>query len=71
MTDTILAGLEKWLTSRQWCREGGQYIPGLHRWIKDRKWEITPEQNDAPIVDDYDPEAQAKRVVERMKAGRL
>lgn len=38
----ILAGLERWLASRQWKNEGGRYVPSLKRWLEEKMWLETP-----------------------------
>jgi hypothetical protein len=38
----VLRGLSAWITSEDWKREGGKYVPGIHRWLKNRKWEEPP-----------------------------
>ncbi len=35
----MLAGLERDKASRQWQRDGGEYIPMLSTWINQRRWE--------------------------------
>lgn len=43
LTDTILASLQKWRTSRDWCKNGGEFIPQPATWLNQRRWETEPE----------------------------
>lgn len=36
--DIILAGLERWKASRQWVKDGGQFIPHPATWINQERW---------------------------------
>lgn len=39
---TINISLARWRASKDWTKEGGQYVPGAHRWVVDKKWEEDP-----------------------------
>jgi hypothetical protein len=36
--DIILAGLERWKASRQWVKDGGQFVPHPATWINQERW---------------------------------
>lgn len=40
----IMDGLRKWITSDQWTRDGGQFIPYPATWLRKRRWEDNIEQ---------------------------
>lgn len=46
----IEAGLQRWLESELWARDGGRYIPSLAQWLHQKRW------LDRPI-----PSAEARR----------
>ena len=39
----IIAAVERAKTSRQWLRDGGQYIPNPATWLNQRRWEDEPD----------------------------
>ena len=43
LTATILAAVERSKQSRQWLRDGGQYIPNPATWLNQRRWEDEPD----------------------------
>lgn len=47
--ETILSALKAWISSDDWTRENGQFVPGIHRWVKDRKWECPPPPSQIAI----------------------
>ena len=44
----IMSSLQQWITSDQWQRENGQYIPYPATWLRKRRWEDEPEQGKPP-----------------------
>lgn len=38
----VLAGLDRWLDSADWAKNGGEFIPGPHPWLNKAKWEASP-----------------------------
>jgi uncharacterized protein YdaU (DUF1376 family) len=40
----LMAGLARWLESRQWKQDGGRYIPLAAKFIRERLWEETPQK---------------------------
>ena len=38
-----MAGLARWLASRQWTSDAGKYIKDPHRWLLKRMWLDQPE----------------------------
>lgn len=40
----IMDGLRKWITSDQWTRDGGRFIPYPATWLRKRRWEDNIEQ---------------------------
>ena len=38
----ILEGLERWIASAEWARDGGKYIPKPERWLAERRWQDEP-----------------------------
>jgi hypothetical protein len=49
---TILAGLRKWKASKQWAKQGGDFIPTPLVWLRGRKWEA---ENIIPATPDDVP----------------
>jgi hypothetical protein len=45
--DIILAGLERWKASREWTKDGGQFIPHPATWLNREGW------NDEVAVSKY------------------
>lgn len=41
----ILAGLDLWLTSVEWQKENGRYIPRPARWLSECRWLESPTQS--------------------------
>ena len=41
----ILAGLELWITSAEWAKEDGRFIPRPANWLSGRRWEESPPQS--------------------------
>lgn len=44
LNDDILEGLECWISSKQWQRENGRFIPKAEKWLRERWWHQRPEQ---------------------------
>lgn len=42
-------GLETWIASHSWTKDGGNFIPGIHRFISERKFDEEPAP--APVID--------------------
>jgi hypothetical protein len=40
----IMDGLREWITSDQWTRDGGRFIPYPATWLRKRRWEDNIEQ---------------------------
>ena len=40
----VLEGLERWLTSEDWKRENGRFIPKPEKWLKEHWWRQNPKQ---------------------------
>jgi len=43
LTETILSSLESHKKSKQWLKNGGEFIPNPSTWINQRRWEDDPE----------------------------
>lgn len=43
-TEAIVAGLERWKTSRQWRENGGQFVPQPATWLNQDRWETDPNE---------------------------
>lgn len=50
----ILAGLQRAKTSRDWMKDGGQFIPHPATWLNARGWE--DDVSAAGVIDQHDPE---------------
>lgn len=44
--DAILSSLEKWKKSKEWTKDGGQFIPHAATWLNGKRW----EDEDNPII---------------------
>lgn len=40
----ILAGLDRWINSLEWEKEGGRYIPRPARWLSELRWQEHPRE---------------------------
>lgn len=40
----ILAGLDRWLDSIEWKKEGGRFIPRPAKWLSEQRWEEHPQR---------------------------
>lgn len=65
LTQTIITAVGRQITSEQWVKDGGQYIPHPATWLNNKRWEdeITPGGDDPDRVetkglDDMPPERQ-------------
>jgi hypothetical protein len=38
----IMAGLLQWTRSREWTKDGGQYVPNPARWLRESRWSGAP-----------------------------
>ena len=47
----VMAGLNRWIASRQWKNENGKYIPKPSNWLRDRLWKDSPQ----PAEEEYKP----------------
>jgi hypothetical protein len=47
--DDVLAGIAAWMASKDWQKDGGDYIPAMSRWLRSRAWETHPPSNGAPV----------------------
>lgn len=45
--DEIMDGLQAWVDSADWKKDGGQFVQGIHIWAKDCKWQNPPPQINA------------------------
>ena len=56
--DMILASLERWKASRDWTKDGGQFIPHPQTWLNREGWndEVEPEKNEEQRKIDADIE---------------
>lgn len=43
IADQVLAGLDRWLASAEWAKDGGSYIPAPLVWLNQSRWEAEPE----------------------------
>lgn len=48
----VFAGLQRWLASKDWAKDDGEYIPGPHPWLNKSAWEASPK----PAVANGEPE---------------
>lgn len=64
----MLASLERWKRSREWLREGGQYIPYPSTWLNAKGWEDElPVSRDSPTAQkNYDTEEDTIAKLKRM-----
>lgn len=64
----MLASLERWKRSREWLREGGQYIPHPSTWLNAKGWEDElPVSRDSPTAQkNYDTEEDTIAKLKRM-----
>lgn len=67
----ILAAIETAKKSRQWQREGGQYIPHPATWLNQRRWEdeaaMPPANRDSP-ASPYSKYDEAEIILRRIRA---
>lgn len=65
LVEQIMAGLARSKTSRQWVKDGGQFIPSPAKWLRRRKW--TDEGATLPLVSESFTQSAAavRRFVER------
>lgn len=59
--DRILRGLDWWLTSDQWEKENGTYVPHPATWLNQRRWEAAEDQ----IVAQREQESNQRRAAGR------
>ena len=52
----VFEGLDRWLDSDQWARDGGRYIPSLARWLADMAWRDRPKPSAEAIERQETPE---------------
>lgn len=45
--DAILSGLKRWIGSKDWQKDGGQFIPHPTTFLNQRRWEDNPTQSGA------------------------
>ena len=76
----ILAAIETAKKSRQWQRDGGQYIPHPATWLNQRRWEdeaaMTPANRDFPAcrkvqqasTSSYGKYDEAETILRRIRA---
>ena len=64
----MLSSLERWKRSREWLREGGQYIPHPSTWLNAKGWEDElPVSRDSPTAQkNYDTEEDTIAKLKRM-----
>jgi len=41
---SVMKGLAPWLTSRQWTKDGGEFIPHAATWLNQERWNDQPQQ---------------------------
>ena len=57
----IMRSLSAWCLSRQWTRDGGQFIPWPQKWLRKRLWQETPEPATAAADSWEPPEVRAAK----------
>lgn len=45
----VMAGLARWKSSKQWRKDGGEYIPHPTTFLNQRRWEDRPEPERSPV----------------------
>lgn len=66
--DAVLLGLDKWKQSKQWGKEGGQYVPSLFRFLTEETWARAPEEQEPGSRElDADELAAIRRMQEEYK----
>ena len=65
----MLDSLERWKRSREWLREGGQYIPHPSTWLNAKGWEDElPVSRDSPTTEkDYNSGRDALTLIKQMR----
>ena len=48
--EAIMAGLERWKQSRDWLKDGGEFVCGPAVWLNRRSWEDYPEPGVGAVV---------------------
>ena len=64
----MLSSLERWKRSKEWLKDGGQYIPYPSTWLNAKGWEDElPVSRDSPTAQkNYDTEEDTIAKLKRM-----
>ncbi len=48
----VLTGLERWIDSDEWTKDGGQWIPSPVKFLEKRRWKDLPKDrlNSTPLI---------------------
>lgn len=65
LLDVILAALGRWKQTRQWQRDGGQYIPNPTTWLNGRRWQDEMPASGNSGNRQFDSDEFARRFADR------
>jgi len=65
----ILSSLERWKRSKEWLKDGGQFIPYPSTWLNAKGWEDElPVTRDSPTTEkDYNSGRDALTLIKQMR----
>ena len=65
----MLSSIERWKRSKEWLKDGGQYIPYPSTWLNAKGWEDKlPIARDSPTTEkDYNSGRDALTLIKQMR----
>ena len=52
VADKVIEGLIRWLYSKDWRKDNGQYIPAPLTWLNQQRWEAQPAISTGKVVEE-------------------